>query len=268
MGLSVSTEEGPPQRVENLAQCPRCRTQVPQAELQDHLFAHQVQEEEESSSLLGAASLGAGGGLVGILQAFARHVAEQNDERASGRSTTDRRSPRPRSRSAERANGALRNPSPGPRSEQNVRTPRSGPRTTGSAPNILGSGSNMEDALFSLVRSVILQAFRDNDSDEGSAAEQPLSPRTRASLPVSKWVPTRTGSPTKASKAQDQSQRTCTICLEDFKRGDDILTVPCLHKYHAACISDWFDRSDLCPVCKASVKQSANVDTSRLSDGK
>ncbi len=32
----------------------------------------------------------------------------------------------------------------------------------------------------------------------------------------------------------------CVICLSDFEDGETLKQLPCLHLYHAACISTWF----------------------------
>jgi len=50
------------------------------------------------------------------------------------------------------------------------------------------------------------------------------------------------------------SGRTCTICVEDYKEGDDILVLPrCRHAFHKACIDQWFGvcpHIPDCPLCK------------------
>jgi hypothetical protein len=41
----------------------------------------------------------------------------------------------------------------------------------------------------------------------------------------------------------------CSICTEDFTRGDDIRILPCSHKYHPACIDPWLlNVSGTCPL--------------------
>lgn len=35
----------------------------------------------------------------------------------------------------------------------------------------------------------------------------------------------------------------------DFKEGDRIRFLPCLHCYHVDCIDDWLMRSFTCPSC-------------------
>eukprot|EP00928_Gymnodinium_smaydae_P086365 TRINITY_DN7041_c0_g2_i1.p1 TRINITY_DN7041_c0_g2~~TRINITY_DN7041_c0_g2_i1.p1 ORF type:complete len:350 (+),score=39.13 TRINITY_DN7041_c0_g2_i1:55-1104(+) len=45
-------------------------------------------------------------------------------------------------------------------------------------------------------------------------------------------------------------QSTCTICMEEYKAGDVQKTLPCIHRFHAACIDPWLQRQGECPVCK------------------
>ena len=51
------------------------------------------------------------------------------------------------------------------------------------------------------------------------------------------------------SKLEDD-KKNCIICMEDFKNGDEVIYLPCLHVFHNTCILEWFKRHDDCPVCK------------------
>ena len=42
----------------------------------------------------------------------------------------------------------------------------------------------------------------------------------------------------------------CTICMENFLIGQEILTLPCFHFFHCKCISNWLVKQKLCPICK------------------
>ena len=65
------------------------------------------------------------------------------------------------------------------------------------------------------------------------------------SLPVHIWV----------GAAGDDNQE-CTLCMETFKSGDRLRTLPCLHHYHAKCIDRWLIDTQRgvprsCPLCKS-----------------
>ena len=53
-------------------------------------------------------------------------------------------------------------------------------------------------------------------------------------------------------------QKECTICLEDFIIGREIITLPCFHIFHVECICDWLRRNKTCPLCKIDVSEKKN----------
>lgn len=42
----------------------------------------------------------------------------------------------------------------------------------------------------------------------------------------------------------------CSVCLEEFGEGQQLCTLPCLHKFHADCIQTWLKQKATCPVCQ------------------
>jgi hypothetical protein len=54
---------------------------------------------------------------------------------------------------------------------------------------------------------------------------------------------------------EEDSNASCSICLCDFERGDKLRALPCMHKYHAACVDDWLARSSVCPNCNVDVRE-------------
>lgn len=42
----------------------------------------------------------------------------------------------------------------------------------------------------------------------------------------------------------------CTICLSTFRSRETMITLPCRHHYHAACVTKWLKVNKTCPVCK------------------
>jgi hypothetical protein len=44
----------------------------------------------------------------------------------------------------------------------------------------------------------------------------------------------------------------CSICMEDYEVGQDLVRLECLCKFHRECIVDWFMRKPECPLHKVS----------------
>lgn len=50
----------------------------------------------------------------------------------------------------------------------------------------------------------------------------------------------------------DESE-SCPVCMENFIKGETIYVLPCLHKYHRACIMPWLVQTGQCSVCRFNV---------------
>jgi len=46
----------------------------------------------------------------------------------------------------------------------------------------------------------------------------------------------------------------CAICLEDFCDGEELIRLPCLHRFHSSCCRNWLTRQSKCPLCNLDVK--------------
>ena len=46
----------------------------------------------------------------------------------------------------------------------------------------------------------------------------------------------------------------CNICLVDFKDGDMVKFLQCLHTYHQKCIDEWLAKKCVCPDCKFNLR--------------
>lgn len=42
----------------------------------------------------------------------------------------------------------------------------------------------------------------------------------------------------------------CSVCLEEFKTGQKLTTLPCGHKFDNKCILEWFKINHVCPLCR------------------
>ncbi|PWA88536.1 zinc finger, RING/FYVE/PHD-type [Artemisia annua] len=73
-----------------------------------------------------------------------------------------------------------------------------------------------------------------------------ISAQRISQLPTSKY---RSGFFSKNKKKEDN----CVICQMDFNYGERLITLPCVHRYHAKCISDWLKLKKNCPICQKEV---------------
>eukprot|EP00762_Andalucia_godoyi_P000127 ANDGO_02349.mRNA.1 E3 ubiquitin-protein ligase SDIR1 len=53
-----------------------------------------------------------------------------------------------------------------------------------------------------------------------------------------------------AQQAPSMAERECVICLEHFKEGDLVRSLPCMHQFHKDCVDQWFTQQGRCPTCK------------------
>jgi hypothetical protein len=67
------------------------------------------------------------------------------------------------------------------------------------------------------------------------------------------------------SERDNNTDRTCPICLEEYKPGDEICSSPnehCDHVFHASCMTDWLMNHDNCPLCRADYLNTTNATNS------
>ncbi|KAG0463657.1 hypothetical protein HPP92_019726 [Vanilla planifolia] len=50
---------------------------------------------------------------------------------------------------------------------------------------------------------------------------------------------------------EEEEERTCVICLEEYEDGQSIGMLGCRHEFHGSCIKKWLHIKNSCPVCKA-----------------
>lgn len=45
----------------------------------------------------------------------------------------------------------------------------------------------------------------------------------------------------------------CSVCLEDFVIGDEIMILPCHHHFHTSCAQEWLKHNRTCPLCRTDI---------------
>ena len=56
----------------------------------------------------------------------------------------------------------------------------------------------------------------------------------------------------------NDDSKNCIICLEDFKKNDKVIYLPCIHFFHEMCIKNWIKEKQFCPVCKLEINNNLN----------
>lgn len=51
-----------------------------------------------------------------------------------------------------------------------------------------------------------------------------------------------------------ENNNECSICLEKYNNGENIVLLKCKHEFHYHCILKWLLNSIKCPICKRNAK--------------
>ncbi|GAV73898.1 zf-RING_2 domain-containing protein [Cephalotus follicularis] len=52
-------------------------------------------------------------------------------------------------------------------------------------------------------------------------------------------------------KSSDQDE--CAVCLEQFKAGETLMHLPCVHRFHESCLVPWLENNSQCPCCRMEI---------------
>ena len=55
-------------------------------------------------------------------------------------------------------------------------------------------------------------------------------------------------------KLKDTSEEYCSICLES-KHNKRVKYLSCKHSFHVKCINTWLQKSEVCPLCRSTVRK-------------
>lgn len=52
-------------------------------------------------------------------------------------------------------------------------------------------------------------------------------------------------------KSSEQDE--CAICLDKFRKRDNLIQLPCAHKFHSNCLVPWLEFNSHCPCCRMEI---------------
>ncbi|KIY99409.1 hypothetical protein MNEG_8552 [Monoraphidium neglectum] len=91
--------------------------------------------------------------------------------------------------------------------------------------------------------------FTADDYDLLCRLDDTVDSRKGASKEQLSQLPTQTA-PAGGLTGEGGERLACSVCLEEFGDGQQLCTLPCLHKFHAGCIQTWLRQKATCPVCQ------------------
>lgn len=85
------------------------------------------------------------------------------------------------------------------------------------------------------------------------------NPQSNAAPPASEEAINRL----ERKKADDEllgpeGKAECTICIDQLKKGDDVVFLPCKHWFHEPCVVMWLKEHNTCPICRAPIEENNN----------
>ncbi|CAN9112645.1 unnamed protein product [Alternaria alternata] len=79
--------------------------------------------------------------------------------------------------------------------------------------------------------------------------------------------PAATGVGAGTDNASSDEALGCSICTEDFEKGQDLRVLPCNHKFHPECVDPWLlNVSGTCPLCRVDLRPVTSHDSSTSQD--
>ncbi|KAL5702206.1 hypothetical protein ACHQM5_027450 [Ranunculus cassubicifolius] len=105
-------------------------------------------------------------------------------------------------------------------------------------------------------RSRLEEKLRGFSAPSGRVSKQPSSKEEKAIHPAAYRRESHTTTTLKRGKQPVQLDRVssqrevCSICLEDFVAHQQVMNLPCCHKYHSNCLRPWLAAHSHCPYCR------------------
>ena len=79
------------------------------------------------------------------------------------------------------------------------------------------------------------------------------SPATIAKLPTAEWTGDEESGDGASPVPGADFERSCSVCLSNFEKGETIRVLPCKHYFHASCVDQWLGVNASCPNCRTSI---------------
>ena len=117
--------------------------------------------------------------------------------------------------------------------------------------NIFNTEINAVSRCIDLLRYILMEYLQSENDDND------ISYNLNDSFQSSKGVNENLLNSLTKIKVDDDSnlgQDKCIICLDNFKKGDELIKIPCTHYFHSNCIIEWFKNNNICPICKYEIK--------------
>lgn len=108
---------------------------------------------------------------------------------------------------------------------------------------------------------------RQSTEHTDSHADQTAVEQREGSIPAEATAATKSNANSAVSPDDNREGLGCSICTEDFERGQDIRVLPCDHKFHPACIDPWLlNVSGTCPLCRIDLRPTTSHSSDQDAD--
>ncbi|XP_076954813.1 putative E3 ubiquitin-protein ligase RHY1A [Bidens hawaiensis] len=95
-----------------------------------------------------------------------------------------------------------------------------------------------------------------NHQDEFSYNNLPMSSMTKMLPPGLSKQELNSLQMTVYKEGNDETSsasRECSICLEGFEDGDELINLVCMHRFHSSCLLPWTEVCGACPNCRKDI---------------
>lgn len=118
----------------------------------------------------------------------------------------------------------------------------------GAMPMMAAGHGPMAGILLRLLEAELLyEALRQSSEPDGVVEETQEEKEMRSAEVLSTMERIR------YAASADHPDEECSLCLEEYTLGEELLKLPCRHLFHEGCLGPWFTRSLTCPLCKQEV---------------